>query len=147
MVHVHAPFSSTSAWAATQVACESLGLDTDGARLIRLGENALFHLPNPNVVVRVARSMAHWEDAGREVAVALWLADQGFPAARAYADVAQPAEAVGRPVTFWEFIEGRNGNRSDIAILAELLSRLHRLPPRKDSRCLRMARWAGSPGA
>jgi hypothetical protein len=70
-----------------------------GARLIRLGENALFHLPGPNVVVRVARSMAYWEDAGREVAVARWLASQGFPAARAYASVAQPAEAAGRPRT------------------------------------------------
>lgn len=124
----HAPFGSAVAWAAAEVACESAGLDVKGARLIRLGENALFHLPGPNVVVRVARSMAYWEDVGREVAVARWLADHGFPAVRAYPGVAQPAEAAGRPVTFWEFVEGRNGNRSDVVVLAELLSRLHRLP-------------------
>jgi aminoglycoside phosphotransferase (APT) family kinase protein len=110
------------------VACEAAGLDVKGARLIRLGENALFHLPGPGVVVRVARSMAYWEDAGREVAVARWLADQGFPAVRAYPGVEQPAEAAGRPVTFWEFIDGRDGDRVDIAVLAELLSWLHRLP-------------------
>jgi aminoglycoside phosphotransferase (APT) family kinase protein len=123
-----APFGSTVAWAAAEVACEAAGLDATGARLIRLGENALFHLPDPNVVVRVARSMAYWDDARREVAVARWLADQGFPAVRTFAGVAQPAEAAGRPVTFWEYIEGRDGDRCDIAVLAELLSRLHRLP-------------------
>jgi aminoglycoside phosphotransferase (APT) family kinase protein len=124
----HASFGSTVARAAAEAACEAADLDTKGARLIRLGENALFHLPGPGVVVRVARSMAYWEDAGREVAVARWLADQGFPAARVYTDVAQPVEAAGRPVTFWEFIEGRNGNRGDVVVLAGLLSRLHRLP-------------------
>jgi aminoglycoside phosphotransferase (APT) family kinase protein len=130
MAHVsaQAPFGSAVAWAAAEVACEAAGLDATGARLIRLGENALFHLPGPNVVVRVARSMAYWDDAGREVAVARWLADQGFPAVRAFADVTQPAEAAGMPVTFWEYIEGRDGDLGDIAILAELLSRLHRLP-------------------
>jgi aminoglycoside phosphotransferase (APT) family kinase protein len=111
-----------------EVACEAAGLDTEGVRLIRLGENALFHLPGSGVVVRVARSMAYREDAEREVAVAHWLASQGFPAARVYAGVAQPTEAAGRPVTFWEFIEGRNGDRGDIALLADLLSRLHQLP-------------------
>ena len=69
-----APFGSAVAWDAAEVACEATGLNATGARLIRLGENALFHLPGPNVVVRVARSMAYWEDAGREVAVARWLA-------------------------------------------------------------------------
>jgi len=112
-----------------EAACKPAGLDTEAARLIRLGENALFHLPGPGVVVRIARSMDYWEDARREVAVAGWLASQGFPAVRPYAGVAQPTEGAGRPATFWVFIEGRDGDRRDIAILAELLSRLHRLSP------------------
>lgn len=123
-----APFGSAVAWAAAEAACEAAGLDVTGARLIRLGENALFHLPRPHVVVRIARSMAYWDDADREVAVARWLADQGFPALHAYAGVTQPIEAAGRPVTFWDFVAGRDGDRSDIAVLAELLSQLHRLP-------------------
>jgi aminoglycoside phosphotransferase (APT) family kinase protein len=73
--------------------------------------------------------MDYWDDAEREVAVAQWLASQGFPAARVHADVVQPTEGAGRPVTFWEFIEGRDGGRGDVAVLAQLLSRLHRLPP------------------
>jgi aminoglycoside phosphotransferase (APT) family kinase protein len=72
--------------------------------------------------------MAYWDDAGREVDVARWLASHGFPASRAYRGIAQPTEAAGHPVTFWEFIEGRDGDRSDIAVFAELLARLHRLP-------------------
>jgi hypothetical protein len=66
--------------------------------------------------------MAYWEDAGREVAEARWLASPGFPAARAYASVAQPTEAAGRPVTFWEYIDGRNGDRGDVAVLAEFVT-------------------------
>jgi aminoglycoside phosphotransferase (APT) family kinase protein len=112
-----------------EAACRAAGLDGGRARLIRLGENALFHLPAPDVVIRVARSMDFWDDARREVAVASWLAGQGFSAARVYPDVVQPTEGAGRPVTFWEFIKGRDGDRGDIAVLAKLLSRLHQLSP------------------
>lgn len=77
-----AHFGSAVTWATAEVACEAAGLDATRARLIRLGENALFHLPGPNVVVRVARSMAYWDDAGREVAVARWLTRASPPSAR-----------------------------------------------------------------
>jgi aminoglycoside phosphotransferase (APT) family kinase protein len=42
--------------------------------------------------------------------------------------VAQPIEVSGHPVTFWQFIEGRNGSLSDIARLGALLRRLHKMP-------------------
>jgi hypothetical protein len=72
--------------------------------------------------------MDFWEDAVKEVRVSQWLARHGFPAAQAY-DVPQPVEAVGRPVTFWRYIDGRTAFRGDVSSLGRLLRRLHAVPP------------------
>jgi len=95
--------------------------------LIRLGENALFHLPVSGVVVRIARTMNYWPDVLNEVNVARWLALVGFPAGEV-CDLSQPIECDGHPVTFWRFVDGRPGARQDIATLGCVLRRLHELP-------------------
>lgn len=121
------PFNLTVAETVLAGACESANLDGSNARLIRLGENALFHLPAQSVVVRIARTMGYWEDATNEVAVSRWLAGLQFPAARVY-EIAQPVDILDHPVTFWQFIDGRDGDREDIAHLGAMLHRLHELP-------------------
>ena len=122
-----APFSAAAAESVLGTACEIAELDAGGARLLRLGENALFHLPAQSVVVRIARTMDYWPDVVKEVAVARWLAGHQFPAAQVY-EISQPIQVADHPVTFWRFINGRNGGRSDIAYLGTLLRRLHKLP-------------------
>lgn len=107
-------------------ACEATGLDGSDAVPMRLGENALFHLPSISIVVRVARTMNYWDDVSNEVNVARWLFDVGFPAAEV-ADVPQPIEVDGHPVTFWRYIPGRDGNRHDIGTLGRVLRELHAL--------------------
>lgn len=121
------PFSATAARGVLAAACEMTGLGDSDARLLRLGENALFYLPAKSVVVRIARTMDYWDDALNEVAVSRWLADSQFPAAQV-SKVAQPISVSGHPVTFWQYIEGREGDREDIALLGRLLRRLHQLP-------------------
>ena len=71
--------------------------------------------------------MDYWPDVVKEVAVARWLAGHQFPAAQVY-EISQPIQVADHPVTFWRFINGRNGGRSDIAYLGTLLRRLHKLP-------------------
>ena len=122
-----ASFSAAVAEEVLVTACALAGLDGSGARLLRLGENALFHLPAEAVVVRIARSMDYWRDAAKEVSVSRWLASVQFPAARVR-QVAQPIEVSGHPVTFWQFINGRNGSPADIARLGTLLRELHKMP-------------------
>jgi hypothetical protein len=95
---------------------------------MRLGENALFHLPEEGVVVRIARTMDYWPDVVKEVDVARWLARIHFPATQVY-DVPQPVSVGGYPVTFWCFIVGRPGDRRDIAALGRVLRCLHATPP------------------
>lgn len=122
-----APFNAAVAEEVLFTACASAGLDSDGARMLRFGENALFHLPSESVVVRIARTMGYWHDAIKEVSVSRWLASAHFPAAKVH-QVTQPVEVLEHPVTFWQFIDGRNGAPRDIAHLGALLRRLHALP-------------------
>jgi aminoglycoside phosphotransferase (APT) family kinase protein len=123
-----APLSVPSSWEILRTACSIAELNGNDAHLIRLGENALFHLPEDGIIVRIARTMDYWTDAAKEVNVARWLAKLNFPAAQVY-NVAQPVSAGGYPVTFWCFIAGRPGDRQDIATLGTVLRRLHATPP------------------
>jgi hypothetical protein len=83
-------------------ACELAGFDDRGARLIRLGEHAMFRLAE-SVVVRIARTVAYEADARREVGVARWLESESYPAVRAL-DISQPLVVDSRVVTFWKSI-------------------------------------------
>ena len=57
---------------ALEQACATIGLDSDGARLLRLGSNAVYHLKAP-VVARVSRPGTDIDPVRRAVAVARWL--------------------------------------------------------------------------
>jgi aminoglycoside phosphotransferase (APT) family kinase protein len=128
MAHVtstSAPLTTDSAAATLVSACELAGLDPDGARLIRHGTNANFRLASCPVMVRIAPG--HMEIVRKELAVARWLADNAFPAARVAEDIRQPAELDGRIVTFWELISA-NEEPARVPDLARLLHGLHHLP-------------------
>ncbi|MFH8403195.1 phosphotransferase enzyme family protein [Streptomyces sp. NPDC018019] len=86
-------------------ACRRAGLDSDGARLIRFGENALFRLAAHPVVVRIARSREYLDAVQGEVRVSRWLSRTGFPVTRVVDDLEQPVVVDGHPVTFWHVIE------------------------------------------
>ncbi|WP_406197444.1 aminoglycoside phosphotransferase family protein [Kitasatospora sp. NBC_01560] len=110
-------------------ACETAGLPApDGARLLALGENAVFDLAGPAVVAKVGRGPELVERARHELAVADWLADHDVPVVRPYDGVpAGPQSAHGHPVTFWHRLAPavRPARSAD---LAPLLRALHRLP-------------------
>jgi Ser/Thr protein kinase RdoA (MazF antagonist) len=120
------PFTSAEAAATLQEACQAAGLRSDGAELLRLGENAIFRLAHDHVVVRVARNLDVLADAEKEVAVASWLRDAQLPAAQP-ARCEQPIIARDRPVTFWKLIDD-SGIKATIADLGAILHQLHALP-------------------
>ncbi|MEV7380462.1 aminoglycoside phosphotransferase family protein [Streptomyces lydicus] len=95
------------------------------ARLLSLGENAVFALGDDGSVVRVGRSAELLERAERELRVARWLAAEGVPAVRA----AEPAATLvdGHPVTYWERLPEavRPAGPHDLAALLKLV---HALP-------------------
>jgi len=108
-----------------QQACAATGLSADGARLLRLGSNAVYRLAGP-VVVRIARQDADPETALRAVAVARWLKSAGYPAVRAV-DVDQPVAIDGHAVTFWEAVSDDGDEYATISEVAQVIARLHQL--------------------
>jgi aminoglycoside phosphotransferase (APT) family kinase protein len=112
-----------------QETCKATGLTGQDARLIRLGENALFVLPAEQVVVRIARSMEVLDDARKEVAVSAWLGEAGIPAAKTTAHP-QPFVVRGKPVTLWHLVPD-SGSPASFNDLADVLRNLHRrsVPP------------------
>jgi hypothetical protein len=111
--------------AVLQRACTATGLSADGARLLRLGSNAVYRLAVP-VIARVARPDADPETARRAVAVARWLKSAGYPAVRAV-DVDQPVMIDGYAITFWEAVSDDGDEYATIAQVAEVIAQLHRL--------------------
>jgi hypothetical protein len=86
-------------------ACAAAELDAEGARLMRLGSNAVYRLADP-VVARISRRQADAKEARRAVDVARWLESVDYPAVRALA-VEQPITVDGfsrdllRVVLYW----------------------------------------------
>jgi aminoglycoside phosphotransferase (APT) family kinase protein len=117
--------SESRGWALLDQACTITGLDAAGARLLRMGSNAVYSLTDP-VVVRVSRANTEIDRARRTVAVARWLESVGFPAVRV-ADVDQPIVIDGHVITFWQSVSEDGDQFATVAEVAEVLARLHRL--------------------
>jgi Phosphotransferase enzyme family len=120
-----APFTSASSADTLISACERAGLDPAGASLIRFGTNANYRLAAYPIMVRIAPG--HMDVVQKELAVARWLARNGFPAGRVAEEIRQPLQLGGRIVTFWELIEAHE-EPARVSDLARLLHGLHQLP-------------------
>ena len=108
-----------------QKACATVGLEPHGARLLRVGSNAVFRLTAP-VVARISRSGASVDQARRAVAVARWLESVDYPAVRAV-DVDQPVVVDQHVVTFWDALSDDGDQYATVREVAEVLARLHAL--------------------
>lgn len=109
-------------------ACENLGLDHAAASLVRLGENAIYALPDSHVVVRIARSTTHVLRVRREVAVSRWLRASGVPAVATADELLadQPVLIAGHPVTVWTYVPQAQP-KPTVADLGRLLKTVHGL--------------------
>jgi hypothetical protein len=125
---VAAPFGADEARRVLVAACGAGGLDPVGARLMRLGDHALFRLASVPVVARIGRAVAYADAAARELSVSAWLNAAGVPAVRAATSVEQPLVVDGRVVTFWE-AAGSGDDYGTVTELAGMLRRMHRLEP------------------
>jgi aminoglycoside phosphotransferase (APT) family kinase protein len=124
-------------------ACAIAGIDADGARLLRVGSNAVYRLKAP-VIARVSRPGADAGHARRTVAVARWLESVGYPAVRVV-DVSQPVMIDGRVVTFWEAVSDDGDQYASTAEVAETLLELHQLTAPEDLNLPELAPFASAP--
>jgi Ser/Thr protein kinase RdoA (MazF antagonist) len=121
-----AGFSSSAVLPALRAACTQADLNSDGAELLRLGENAIFQLAGAPVVVRIARSADRMRRVQKELCVARWLAEAHVPAIRVYEEIDQPLLVDGHPVSFWQTVTGGDPTPTP-ADLARLLAAFHGL--------------------
>ncbi len=119
--------SVENGWTTLEAVATMVGLTLDGARLLRLGENALFALPAERVVARIARSTQPTR-VETEVRVARWLAEQNYPAVRATERLRQPVAIDGRLVTFWDLVDVSEGQVASYEDLGRMLRAFHDLP-------------------
>ena len=128
---------------ALEQACATAGIDAEGARLLRVGSNAVYRL-KPPIIVRVSRPGADPGQVRRTVAVARWLESAGYPAVRAV-DVDQPVAVDGHLVTFWEAVSDDGDQYASTAEVAELLAKLHALTAPDDLHLPELAPFANAP--
>lgn len=106
--------------------CEDLGIDHRDAELLRVRSNAVFKLRS-RIVVRIATAPNALTRLPLVLAVARWLAQQGFPAVRPADEISdQPVVHEGRVVTFWHYVPA--SGRPTTTELGEILRSLHLLP-------------------
>jgi hypothetical protein len=116
---------------ALQHAASQSGLDSRGARLIRLFATAVYHLPSADAVARIGllTSPSSVARLATSVQVARWLTKTGFPTVEPL-QVDQPVVSHGCVVTFWRYLP-QLGPAPGAAELGLLLRQLHErdLPP------------------
>jgi aminoglycoside phosphotransferase (APT) family kinase protein len=117
--------------------CLIAGLDSEGARLLRVGSNAVYRLRVP-VIVRISRAGAEIDRAFRTVAVARWLESVDYPAVRV-ASVEQPIIVDGHAVTFWRALSNDGDEYASVGEVARVLAELHRLDAPSDLRLPELA--------
>jgi Phosphotransferase enzyme family len=119
-------FSSSAVLPVLREACARAGFASDGAELLRLGENAIYLLAGAPVVVRIARSADRLRRVQRELCVARWLDAADVPAVRVYGEIYQPLLVDGHPVSFWHAVTG-GAPAPGYDDLARLLAAFHGL--------------------
>ena len=102
-------------------------MSSDGAELLRLGENAIYQLAADPVVVRIARSADRLPRVRRELCVARWLTTSNVPAVHVIDEIDQPILVHDRPITFWRTVTGGDPVPDHID-LARLLAAFHKAP-------------------
>ncbi|WP_328440562.1 aminoglycoside phosphotransferase family protein [Streptomyces sp. NBC_00444] len=121
-------FDADAAATILRKACRVAEVDPDGIEMLRFGDHAVFRVDGGRIVSRVGRSPDRLASVRREVAVAEWLAAEGYPAARLVTSAEQPVVVEGHPVTFWEGLA--DGEKyASTGEMGFLLRGLHELMP------------------
>jgi hypothetical protein len=108
--------------------CAALGVQDEGAELLRGHTNAVVRLEAAPVVVKIARKGTPPASVATTVACVRWLMDQRFPTVPLHPRIAQPLVIDDHPVTVWTYLP-QHGATIDAVDLAAPLRALHQLPP------------------
>src|SRR5260370_26105148 len=109
-------------------ACRRAGVPAAGAGLVWLHSNALFALPGPGLLVRIATNPDALTGVTAAVRTTRWLAARGFPCTVPADLPDQPLVEQGRVVSFWHYLPAIAEAAPTVTELAGLLHWLHEQP-------------------
>ncbi|MFE5571243.1 phosphotransferase enzyme family protein [Amycolatopsis japonica] len=127
MTHANTRLTPDTAKSALLEACKAAGISAESAKLVRMGENAMYRLPG-KIMARIGRSL---EASRKEARIAKWLDGENFPAVRLFAGMTRPIRAGHFHVTFWDFIT-ETPPAPTSRDLGRVLRALHALAPSPD---------------
>lgn len=122
------PWTPERARHVAQAFLRDAGLSEPSARLIRFYQNAVFHLPENGLALRVYGPEDSRSRAQRMVAFATFLADRNFSSVRLsplFTD--QPLEILGTPVSVWTWIDEDGDGTKQPHAFGALLRAFHRV--------------------
>ncbi|GAA1994323.1 phosphotransferase family protein [Kitasatospora viridis] len=119
-------FAAPEANRILDTACRRVGLDPEGAVVLRGHTNAVFRLTAEPVVAKIARLGTRSTDVQRTVQLVRWLTSLDFPTVTLL-PVEQPVVVDGHAVTFWSYLP-QPDHPVTAQQLAGPLRTLHQLP-------------------
>jgi len=123
-------------------ACRETGLPSSDLSLIRFGTNAVFEVGGADLALRLRRPGTTANEIARQVALANWLAEHGFPVNRPAKGFDVLHEGLeGAIASFWEWISEDSERKATITELGDLLRNLHGLIDRYP-KSMDFPRWA-----
>jgi len=109
--------------------CHRAGLDSAEAQLLRHQTNAVYQLPNEQIIVKITRPDVRLEDVQRTVVLVKWLGANGLPTVGLADHITQPIRVANCVATFWRYLPQPAHRRITAAHVGPLLRHLHGLPP------------------
>ncbi|MGX7827982.1 phosphotransferase [Actinokineospora sp. 24-640] len=111
---------------AVHESARSVGLNTDGCRLLAQHATSVYLLPKAAVVARVTRNRQDTEAAERAITLTRWLSGCGLPVTSPL-DVEQPVNMGDLTITFWRYYPQGNRSKPEPAHLGSILRDLHHI--------------------
>jgi Ser/Thr protein kinase RdoA (MazF antagonist) len=109
-------------------ACALAGVSAASVELLRFGTNAVYRLVGTQWILRLRRPGAAPESVERQVSIARWLVDHGYPANRPATDVPVVRDGLdGAIASFWDWVDDDPRRRVEPHTLGRLLRRFHSL--------------------
>jgi len=105
--------------------CESQHIDHRNAKLLRLGANALYHIPQENIVIRIHGNDNNEEKIRLEINISSFLIKNGINSAsisKKYSDI---YFINGKYITVWNYIESHDRPGSYPKLYGKFLRRFH----------------------
>lgn len=111
-------------------ACALSKIEPDSYQLVRFGTNAVFRLLGTPWVLRLRRPGATLAEIKRQVDLATWLIEEGFPANRPSEHSPVVLQEAGAIASFWEWVDHDPDARISTRLFGALLERFHELASR-----------------